>query len=255
LTSRDGSASPAVGATFAEDDEDPFDGRQRWVGLRASGERRWASGHRWTYRADLAHLSGRQARTAFSADAQGTQVAGSTRTLRLRSHAWDLGTQWVLPGDARTTVSLGLAQGSGGGVSGDVDRSFQQTGLQENKARIGGVKRLRYYGDLLDPELSNLRVASAGMGLRFWQNSSAELLWHHYRQLQASTSVAGSRLSQNPAGNSRELGHELDIFIAMREFEGFELTLALSRFLPGAAFASNRRDAAHGIELGAAFSF
>jgi hypothetical protein len=161
----------------------------------------------------------------------------------------------VLPGDRRPTFSLGWAQGSGGGVSGGIDRSFHQTGLQENKARIGGVKRLRYYGELLDPELSNLRVASAGFGLRFLPNSSAELLWHRYQQVQPSTRVAGSRLSQAPAGQSRDLGHEVDLFIAIREFEGFELTLTLSRFMPGAAFAADRRDPANGIELGAAFGF
>jgi alginate production protein len=255
LLARDGSASPALGTTFAEDDEDPVSGRQRWLGVRATGERRWESGYRWTYRADLGLLRGRERRTGFGTDDQGRLIAGTTQAVRLRSHAWDLGTQWVLPGDLRPTFSLGLAQGSGGGVSGGIDRSFQQTGLQENKARVGGVKRLRYYGELLDPELSNLRVASAGFGLRWLQNSSAEILWHRYQQVQALTRLAGSRLGQAPTGLSRELGHEIDLFIAMREFDGFELTLTLARFLPGAGFAVDRRDPAHSIELGVAFGF
>jgi alginate production protein len=255
LSAWDRSGSPAVGTAFVEDQEDALDGRQRWLGLRASGEQRWAFGHRWTYRADWVQLRGRQSRTPFTSDPQERLIAGVTQEVALRSYAWDVGAQWILPGEARPTFSIGWAQGSGGGLSGGVDRSFQQTGLHENKSRVGGVKRLRYYGELLDPELSNLDVASAGLGFRFRGKNSAELIWHRYRQLQPSVAVTGSRLSQAPSGISRRLGHELDLFMAFREIEGFEWTLTLSRFVPGPAFSNDRRDAAHGVELGAALSF
>ena len=163
--------------------------------------------------------------------------------------------EWVLPGAARPTFSLGLANGSGGASDDTRDNNFRQTGLQENKGRVAGVKRLRFYGELLDPDLANLRIESAGFGLRFLANSSVELLWHRYRQHQASTRIAGSRLSQGPTGLSPDIGREIDLFIAMREWRHFELTLTVTRFMPGAAFAANRRDAANGVELGAALNF
>ena len=136
-----------------------------------------------------------------------------------------------------------------------VDRNFRQTGLQENKARLGGVKRLQRYGELLDPELSNLRVATAGIGLRLLDNTSAELVWHRYRQVVASPVLAGSRLSQAPAGLDPRLGQEFDLFFAWRESRHLEFTLLIARFLPGPAFAANRRDAATGIELGIALNY
>jgi alginate production protein len=255
LLANDRSGAPAPGALFTEGREDEADGRLRWLGLRASGEQRFESKHRWTYRADAALLRGRESRTAFSSTPEGLLSAGSTSSRRVRGHAFDLGTQWVLPGDARPTFSLGLAKGSGGERSATQDRNFRQTGLQENKGRIAGVKRLRYYGALLDPELSNLRIASAGFGLRFLENSSAELLWHRYRQNQASTTLVGSRLSEDPAGLNRDIGREIDLFFAVREWRHVELTLLLSRFRPGTAFAADRRDTAHSIELGAALNF
>lgn len=255
LLARDRSGAPLPGVLFADGEEDPSDAHLRWLGLRASGEVRFASEHRWTYRADVATLRGREARTTFTSTPDDLLAAGATATRRVRGNAWDVGSQWVLPGAMRPSFSVGLANGSGGASNDTLDDNFRQTGLQENKSRVAGVKRMRVYGELLDPELSNLRIASAGFGLRFLENSSAELQWHHYRQLQASTRIAGSRLSQDPTGLNREVGRELDLFIAVREWRHLELTLTVSRFQPGAAFAADKRDAAHAVELGAALHF
>ncbi len=255
LMANDASGAPAPGTLFVDGREDANDARLRWIGARASGEVRWASNHRWTYRADAALLRGREARTAFDTTPDDLLSAGNTSTRRVRGHAWDVGTQWVLPGDLRPTFSLGVAQGSGGERSATQDHNFRQTGLQENKGRVAGVKRVRYYGALLDPELSNLRIVSAGAGVRLLQNSSIELLAHQYRQRQASTRLAGSRLSEDPLGVNPKIGHEVDLYVAVREWRNVELTLSLSSFRPGAAFATNRRQAAHAVELGVALNF
>ncbi len=255
LRANDRSGIAAPGTAVADGDEDPVDARLGWLGLRASGEWPLAGGHRATYRVDLARVQGRQTGTAFTRDAQGVQVAGSSLTRRVRGTAIDLGAQWLMPGWMRPALSLALAQGSGGPVTDTLDPNFRQTGLQENKSRVSGVKRMRFYGELLDPELSNLRIASAGLGLRLLDNSSIELLWHHYRQLHASPQLAGSRLSVAPTGLSREIGQAVDLFIALREWERVEWTLTLSRFMPGAAFAPATRDPATAVELGLNLQF
>jgi alginate production protein len=200
LMTRDRSGVPAAGTVLDEGMEDGTDGRLRWFGLRARGDARVSAGHRLYYRADVALLRGEETRTPFDETAAGALQAGLSSTRRVRAHAWDLGVQWRLPGNARPTLSLALARGSGGMEGAAEDRDFRQTGLQENKGRIAGVKRIRFYGELLDPELSNLSVASIGFGLRGLSNSSAELLLHHYRQGVASVRLAGSRLSQQPQG-------------------------------------------------------
>ena len=255
LVARDRSGAPATGALVDDGQQDTSDASRRWLGLRASGEVRSASGHRLIYRADAAQLRGTEVRTPFAAAAPGQLSAGNSSQRSLRSRAWDLGLQWRLPGSARPTFSLALAQGAGGADSDTRDDNFHQTGLQENKGRMAGVKRIRYYGELLDPELSNLRVASLGFGLRALANSSVELLLHDYRQAVASTRLAGSRLSQSPLGLDRRIGHEIDLLFAVREWRHVEVTLLLARFRPGAAFAANRRDAANRVEVGATLTF
>lgn len=255
LLADDRSGAPARGAVFDDGAQDESDGRLRWAGLRASGDFRSDSGHRLIYRADAALLRGRETRTPIDGAADGRLVAGDSHSRDVRGTAWDLGLQWRLPGDARPTFSLAMAQGSGGIDTDSEDRNFRQTGLQENKGRMAGVKRIRFYGELLDPELANLRVTSVGFGFRALSNSSAELLLHHYRQPVPSANLVGSRLSESPLGVNGELGHELDLLFALREWKHLELTLRLARFQPGDAFAEDRRDPAHSVEVGATLTF
>jgi hypothetical protein len=170
LVQRDGSGAPAAGAMFAnEDATDPGDLRARWTGLRASGEWRADGGSRLAYWADAARLSGREVTTAFAEQSDGTFTAAAAQSRRVSGRAHDVGVTATLGVPLRPSLTLAHARGSEG---------FRQTGLQENKARIGGVKRWQRYGELLQPELSNLAVSSAGVGVRLTDNTSLELVGH-----------------------------------------------------------------------------
>jgi len=256
----DGSGRPLPGQTVAAADLDAEDARLTWLGLRASGRGpRWAAigAPRLEYWADLAWLQGHRWTTTFgAAAADGARPARDSGRRPVRAHAWDLAVQarWTdLP--LQPGLALAWARGSGGAAGDGVDRLFRQTGLHENKARFNGVKRLERYGQLFDPELANLDVVTLGTGVRLGASASVELVWHRYRQRLAQAGVVGARLSQAPAGLQRGLGQEFDLFFAWRESAHWELTLALSRFLPGPAYAANRRDPAQAVELGAAFNF
>jgi hypothetical protein len=202
------------------------------------------------YWADLGLVRGRETSTAFSDAAGGLQRAGASSSRRVRGHAVDLGATWTFGELWRPTLTLGWAAGSGSAPGAAVNRNYRQTGLQENKVRLSGMKRLQRYGELFDPELSNLRVATASFGLRVRPDASIELAAHHYRQRVAAPIVADMRLSQSPAGISPRLGRKVDLLFAWRPSSQVELTLLLARFLPGDAFAANRRDPATSIELG-----
>ncbi len=256
LRQHDGSGDMAAGSVLnSEDDTDPSDLRAGWLGLRASGEARFESGHRFAYWADTARLNGRERVTDFTEGGDGRFTAGATAERALRGRAFDLGATWIFPVAWRPSLTVGLAEGSGGERSATLDANFRQTGLQENKGRLAGVKRLRYYGELLQPELSNLRIATAGAGIRFFDNSSAELVWHRYRQPVASTRLADARISEDPTGLDPRIGDEIDLFMALREWRRLEFTLALSHFKPGPAFAADRRSRASKVELGVALNF
>jgi hypothetical protein len=161
-----------------------------------------------------------------------------------------------LPGNARPTVWFGWASGSGDGNTDDgVDRAFRQTGLQENKARFGGVKRFHYYGELFRPELSNLAVGSLGASVRFLKNSSADLVLHSYRQRHASARIRDNRLDRNPTGNSRDLGRELDLIFSFRESRAVEFIATLAAFRAGSAFGEKSGEKAYYVELGMTINF
>ena len=253
LFHQDRSGLPALGTTFGEDGApDPDDLRAGWLGLRASGEWRRTEGGRWAYWADLALLRGRET-SLLPGPVAGP--AGAAARRRVRGQAFDIGSTYTFKLPLRPSLTLALARGSGGERSATRDSNFRQTGLHENKARIAGVKRLRRYGELLQPDLSNLAVTTLGTGLRVLDNSSIELVLHRYRQVVAASTIAGARVSQAPLGLNRDLGREWNLLFAVREWQALEFTLALARFEPGAAFPGDRRDRATSIELGVGLNF
>jgi alginate production protein len=252
LLARD--VSGAQSGPFANEDAlDTSDLRALWLGARASGEIRHDGEHRFAYWADAGWVRGNEALTAFEEDEDGRFDASDTRSRKVRGHALDLGATWTVPVLWTPRLSVGLARGSGGIRNDAADHNFRQTGLQENRTRMGGIKRMYRYGQLLRPELSNLQVVSLGAGVRITEDASVELMWHRLRQVSASDQLAGSRLGPDPNGASRDIGREIDLLLAWRSGKHVELTLALSRFKPGKAFSE--RDAANGLELGVTLGF
>lgn len=256
LLARDHSGRPAQGRILRERRADASDADLDWFGLRAIGEERSDGGHRFGYWLDLARVRGTEWRSEFD-DVNSKQViVDRNRRQRVAGSAWDGGVRWSLPGKARPTLWLGWASGSGDGdPDDDVDHAFRQTGLHENKARFGGVKRFRYYGELFRPELSNLTVGSLGLSLRFLENSSVDLVLHHYRQRRASERLADSRLDRDPSGASRDLGREIDLFFAFRESPRVEFTTTLAAFRAGDAFGAQEGRIARFIEFGMTYNF
>ena len=256
LIERDDSRRPIAGSSAAGSDSiDPSDFRGHWIGARSSGEWRPDAGLRIGYWADIAWVHGREALTGYTEGDDGRFTAGTTRKRRVRGHAYDVGTTAIFPIWLRPSVTLGYARGSGGTRSSSRDSNFRQTGLQENKARLAGVKRVQTYGELLQPELSNLGVSTLAAGVRLTDNTSLELIAHQYRQPVASSTLPGSRLGADPQGRSADIGREIDLVLSVRESRWLEFTLKWSHFQPGAAFAPEQRDPARAIELGMALNF
>ena len=78
---------------------------------------------------------------------------------------------------------------------------------------------------------------------------------HRLRQVRASDRIAGSRLSADPQGSDRNLGREVNLLLAVREWKQVEFTVKASHFKPGAAFAADQRKPARAIEVGISFNF
>ncbi len=162
-------------------------------------------------------------------------------------NAWalDIGTTYLLEsvGSVQPNLTFGYAIGSGDKVSGDLEsQEFRQTGYQDNVARLGGVAQIRYYGEALNPELSNIKIFTAGIGAIHEQGASIEALYHTYRQDRAEADLAKTSLVNPPArpnGSSADLGWGLDLIASSPEFwERFQLRYTMSVFKPGEAFGA-----------------
>jgi hypothetical protein len=171
---------------------------------------------------------------------------GSNEGVPLRAQAFDLTLLAELPGRWAPTLTLGCALGSGDGDFGDgVDRTFRQSGLHDNNAKFGGVTSLRYYGEVLEPELANLRVRTIGFSLRPRDWCSFDLFWHGYEQDEPSGALIDSGAGEDRRLNltDKDVGEEWDLVFAWERYEHWELEVNLGVFRPGAAFLGGADDA------------
>jgi len=136
------------------------------------------------------------------------------------------------------SVTFGYAIGSGDSTSSDqIDHRFRQTAYEDNVDRLGGVTSLSYYGTVLDPELSNLKITTLGVGIQPTLKSSVELVYHKYSQNYADNDIKGSGLVPVPFGSSTEIGWGMDIVIGIPKLlEHIKSRLTLGWFNPGQAF-------------------
>lgn len=203
--------------------------RRTHYGFRMLGE--WLPGQEsWL---ELAWLDGR---------------AGPTAT---RAWAVDIGSTWQF--HDRWALTLGYAAGQGDAGGGATDHTFRQTGLQDNNAKFAGVTSFRYYGELLDPELANLHVATAGLGFLPRAGLSLDLVWHAYRQDVASRRLIDAQIDQRPNGRDRSLGREIDLVLGWKATRNLDVETVAAWFTPGRAF--RHRDSAFLAKLQLRYRF
>jgi alginate production protein len=210
-------------AWWMTQDEITGDAPERhYLGLRSTGEP--VTG--FNYWLELAHLR---------SDGNGEKVRG---------HAADLGGYYKFDAPLKPRLILGYAIGSGDGDSDDAtDRTFRQTGFNDNNGRTGGVNRYKYYGETLEPELSNISILSVGAGITPHREASIELVYHRYRQQHASDSLHGN-LDTDPLGADADLGREFDIVYAYNgKTTLWRINITAGYFLPGDAFGDDADNA------------
>jgi hypothetical protein len=144
-------------------------------------------------------------------------------------------------------ASVGFALGSGeqpGGTG--VDGRYRQTGYQDNTDRIGGVTQVRYYGTLLDPELSNLIIWTGSVGFRPHNDVSLQLIYHTYAQQYAEDQLRSLLIDPpaRPNGVDTDIGQGLDFVIGTRHlWNHVRFSWTTSLFFPGEAFAPRQERA------------
>ncbi|MFQ5686711.1 MAG: alginate export family protein [Candidatus Scalindua sp.] len=170
-------------------------------------------------------------------------VRGRSKNKKLRGFGFDLGSTYEFEVPLKPSIVLGYAFGSGDDNPSDkVDRNFRQTGLQDNNAYFNGVTKIKSYGEMLDPELSNLEIVTAGIGIEPMRRASVELIYHYYRQPKLSKKNFDAQIDEDPDGLHKMIGQEIDL-VAAYKYKGkktkIKPSLVLGYFMPGQAFPDN----------------
>ena len=156
---------------------------------------------------------------------------------RISGGGLDLGSTYQFDHPLKPSITFGFAFGSGDADSNDsIDTRFRQSGLEDNQGKFNGVTSFKYYGELVDPELSNLLIFTGGLGIRPTRKSSVDLVFHEYLQDQVSAKLKGWAIEAKPAGLSRRLGKEIDLITGYREIRDLDTKLILGYFIPEDAF-------------------
>jgi hypothetical protein len=250
LSERDRSGLYQDNVVIREEREDVRDADLDWLGARAIG--RWKKKPLGTffYWADVASVRGTEDLTEFAEFDDGFIESNGSRRIDVRGWAVDTGLTFRPRKNRQLSFTASYAVGSGDDDPDPLrDRSFRQTGLNTNKNKHRGVTRFRYYGELLRPELSNLRVLTFAIGRRFLSASSLDLIYHNYRQVYADTLLRSARIDTPLLGENKDVGDEIDLVIGIEEWRHWELKLIGSVFLAGDAYGPSVDEKAYRADL------
>jgi alginate production protein len=176
---------------------------------------------------------------------QTAAVRGSDGGQRIRGEAIDVGLTQVFDRAWEPSITIGYAYGTGDSNPNDnVDARFRQSGFQGNSDKLNGVARFKYYGEVLDPRLTNLMVFTGGVGIKPFSKTSFDLVYHYYLQDHASTSIRGSDLDTDPTGLSKHVGSEADLVVGYQGIPHLQTKFVLGYFFPGKAFNETWHDGA-----------
>ncbi len=205
-----------------------------WIGARSNGSLWRNNDNQLDYWIDIGSVSGNEQIFITDEDDAGVSTQQLESDGRVRGWGYDLGATWWtnLPGKPEFTISVaGTSKDSDPGDG--TDESYRQTGLQGNSADIGSATDLSFYGLVLDPELSNLQIKTAGITFPLKSSSYLAFMYHEYQQRNATTELRDSSLDLTLTATNKEIGQALDVVVSYEESEDWSITLSAGFFEAG----------------------
>ena len=142
---------------------------------------------------------------------------------------------------------VGRAVGSGDGDPDDArDDAYQQNGLQGDAEA---------FGELFQPELSNLEIGVVGAEWRVNDRLDLALLRYDYRQRKRADELRDAAIEVDPDGASRDLGDELDLVLTFRPAAGVEIVVTAAEFDAGEAYSVYPDDSASYVNIELSWEF
>lgn len=179
-------------------------------------------------------------------------ISGRDGSVKLQGYGADLRWTYLFDQWMEPSITLGYAFGSGDpNPLDDVDGSFRQTGLQDNQGKFNGAVKFKYYGELFDPELSNMRIRTFGLGIIPFKKTSLDFVYYSYSlvysHLAPNHTLRDVGIKKDPSGKSKDLGHEVDLIVGLKISRLARVEISTAAFIPGKAFPGS--DSAYSGEM------
>ncbi|HIB68274.1 MAG TPA: hypothetical protein EYO33_25065, partial [Phycisphaerales bacterium] len=206
-----------VGTFVPANDIDNEDLDAVWLGGRLRGEKTFEnSGLSFLdYRLDIIGLIGEEDVLQTGVAAGAFRPVTQSRSRDVMAYAIDAGVNARFGGERSPLFTINYAFGSGDeNPNDDRDEGFKQSGLHGNSSRLGlSSTGVRNYGEVLRPELSNLHILSAGLGMPVWDASDVSLFYHYYRLDEDVTDLRVDGLSTPLNGQDKFVGQGADLVL------------------------------------------
>ncbi len=118
----------------------------------------------------------------------------------------------------------------------DQDDSYVQPVVASNRKTLFGKRKRRYYGELLAPQLENLKVFGLHAGYAWEPDLWWELSFNQYWQDRASRNQFQSRLAFIPNGINTHIGRSLELMLGGQLSPDTEIEFIATVFWAGDAF-------------------
>lgn len=257
LYEHDYSGIEEAGEQIRTDDQDRYDADLVWVGTRFKGTFKPKGIKTLSYNMDGMMVAGREdTLTTGPGSTDEFRTVTSVTGRDVLGWALDADVDIALDHDLSPTVTFGYAYGSGDPDSSDgKDKAFRQTGLHGNATRLGAsTGALRNFGDVLQPELSNLHVLTAGAGMLVGTFSDLNLFYHYYHLDEPAAALRHSSIAADLNGRDRSLGHGADLIfntdlskqfgLQTRGLDNMRFKFLLSGFRAGEAYGDAEHETA-----------
>lgn len=257
VVQNDHSATESVDSSIDSNKLDDTDADLQWIGIRSYGYRDIGNNGEIDYWLDTAYMDGDETliSTADTANPAKLLVDGVS-TDAVHGWAFDLGLTWHTEFPLNPSFTLGYAVGSGKlDEQGDLNTAYQQTGLQSNSNYFTDVNYIAYYGELLYPELSNLKIWTLGVSVPLLENTALDLMYHQYDQYVTAGFLRNAGLGMDPNGDSKDIGQEIDIIFRALEFVHWEYGITAAFFQAGDAFDSDSGEIATSLSFDLRYNF
>ena len=256
LNQFDNSDNQNLGDLVKSDRTDPRDGDLNWFGARAMGKFKIEHVGKIGYWLDSAYVFGDETTSTFSTVNSDFSRVRSQSQKHVEAWGMDAGITWYSNLFLEPYFTVGYAYGSGdNNPNDDTDTGYRQSGIHNNKIKLSGSQRFRYYGELFRPELANLNIMTAALGFPISEQSSIDVLYHHYEQATPSTVIRDSRIRATPNGRDGTLGDEVDVVVSLDEWKHLQVQFAGSLFLAGDAFGRLEGNNSFQLDLTFKYSF